>query len=64
MNDEEKTTGGCLCGAVRYESTKPPIWVGYCHCRMCQKAYGNLFGIFAAFSVDTLTLDLECRRSL
>ena len=48
----EKTvpvTGGCLCGAIRYESTVPPNWVGYCHCRMCQQAYGALFGLFAAF---------------
>ena len=48
----EKTlpvTGGCLCGAIRYQSTVPPAWVSYCHCRMCQKAYGALFGLFAAF---------------
>ncbi len=42
-------TGGCLCGAIRYESTAPPNWVSYCHCRICQKAYGALFGLFAAF---------------
>ena len=35
--------GGCQCGAVRYmvagELTAPSI----CHCRMCQKAFGNVF---------------------
>ena len=36
-------TGGCLCGAVRYESTEPPVNGGYCHCKMCQKASGGLF---------------------
>jgi len=45
-------TGGCLCGAVRYESAAPPNLVGFCHCRMCQKAYGGLFAIFADFPGD------------
>lgn len=51
----EKTvpvTGGCLCGAIRYESTEPPNWVCYCHCRMCQRAYGGLFGLVAAFPIE------------
>jgi hypothetical protein len=34
-------TGGCLCGRVRYEA-KPTHREGYyCHCRMCQLAFGN-----------------------
>lgn len=40
----EKTipiTGGCLCGAVRYESSEPSVDVSYCHYRMCQKSSGN-----------------------
>ncbi len=42
-------TGGCMCGAVRYEATEPPQKVGYCHCRMCQKWTGNLFFPYAMF---------------
>ena len=37
-------TGGCQCGAIRYALYGQPERVHYCHCRMCQKASGNLFG--------------------
>jgi hypothetical protein len=31
-----KMTGGCHCGAVRYEITADPMFPGFCHCRDCQ----------------------------
>jgi hypothetical protein len=34
-------TGGCACGAVRYECTAPPLRMVNCHCRDCQKASGS-----------------------
>ncbi len=40
--------GGCLCGAIRYETSTLLSDVHYCHCRMCQKAFGNLFGVFGS----------------
>lgn len=36
-------TGGCQCGAVRY-SAKNLGRASICHCRMCQKAFGNFYG--------------------
>ena len=33
-------TGGCLCGAIRYEATAAPESVVHCHCRMCRLASG------------------------
>jgi len=42
-------TGGCLCGAIRYEVTDPPFDGGYCHCKTCRKAYGGLFGVWLGF---------------
>ena len=44
MTDENKvTTGGCLCGAVRYEVKGPLRDVINCHCSMCQRLHG-IFG--------------------
>ena len=34
-------TGGCLCGAVRYEFSVDPIFQVACHCTDCQKASGG-----------------------
>ena len=36
------TSGGCLCGRVRYETTAPPLTTRLCWCRVCQYiATGN-----------------------
>lgn len=37
---EKQLSGGCACGAVRYESTAEPVIVAHCHCRDCQRASG------------------------
>ncbi len=34
-------TGGCLCGAIRYEIQGPPKFVSQCCCKDCQKATGT-----------------------
>jgi hypothetical protein len=33
-------TGGCLCGAVRYELKARPLAVNACHCADCKKTTG------------------------
>jgi len=33
-------TGGCQCGAVRFRAESTGS-AGFCHCRMCQKAFGG-----------------------
>jgi hypothetical protein len=34
-------TGGCGCGAVRYEVTEPFLFASYCHCTRCQRRTGT-----------------------
>lgn len=36
-------TGGCQCGAVRFRVTGKLGEPSICHCRMCQKAFGNFY---------------------
>lgn len=34
-------TGGCNCGAVRFEVTEPLVFAAYCHCTRCQRRTGT-----------------------
>lgn len=34
-------TGGCACGAIRYECGRRPLLMFFCHCRDCQRAGGG-----------------------
>jgi hypothetical protein len=52
-------TGGCQCGAVRYEISEPLHDVSHCHCSMCRKAHGSLFVSFGRARRDSLTLSGE-----
>ena len=55
-------TGGCLCGALRYEATSAPKYAGYCFCADCRKASGSAFIGFMGFSPDQIAVTGETRR--
>jgi len=42
---EKPLTGGCQCGAVRYEIAEDPFAIYVCHCRECRKQSASAFGI-------------------
>jgi hypothetical protein len=46
--------GGCLCGAVRYRAAPTHREGYYCHCRMCQLAFGNTRAAFVNLRRDEL----------
>jgi hypothetical protein len=39
-------SGGCACGAIRYESTAEPVMMQHCHCRDCQRSSGGPFASY------------------
>lgn len=49
-------TGGCRCGAVRYELAGPPARVSVCHCRDCQRSAGAPIVSWAVMSVANLRI--------
>uniref|UniRef100_B0T247 Glutathione-dependent formaldehyde-activating GFA n=1 Tax=Caulobacter sp. (strain K31) TaxID=366602 RepID=B0T247_CAUSK len=62
MDEEGKLyTGGCLCGALRYEARGEPLFMGHCYCADCRKASGSGFIPFMAFSADGLTFSAPTR---
>ena len=51
--------GGCLCGAVRFESTADPQVVGHCHCVDCRKSSGTGHCTHVVIPEDAFTVTGE-----
>jgi len=47
-------TGGCLCGALRYEAADPPLFMGHCYCGDCRKASGSGFIPYMGFAASAI----------
>jgi hypothetical protein len=61
MNDTAHS-GGCRCGAVRFEASGEPLSVGYCHCSDCRRATGAPVSAFVGFHADDVSLTGETLR--
>jgi hypothetical protein len=48
-------TGGCHCGAIRFEADVDPERVGICHCTDCQRLSGAPYRASAAAPADRVS---------
>ncbi len=46
----EAYTGGCACGAIRYEIPGEPMVMADCQCRDCQRKSGTGHGSYLTFA--------------
>ncbi len=55
-------TGGCLCGAVRYEARGEPLYAGHCYCEDCRKASGSGFIPFMGYARESVRFSGQPRQ--
>ena len=48
--------GGCLCGAVRYQTQGEPNRITICHCRFCQRATGGAYMVEPIFRPEDVSV--------
>lgn len=53
---EQKNSGRCLCGSIRFETTGPLRTVTACHCSQCRRQTG-LYYVATAVRVQNLRLE-------
>jgi hypothetical protein len=53
---EETLEGGCLCGAVRYVISQPPMMVGNCYCVDCRKSSATTHGTHVVLPEDAFAV--------
>jgi hypothetical protein len=46
----ENYTGGCMCGAIRYDIPGKRIFSNHCQCRTCQHLSGTGHGSYITFA--------------
>ena len=59
--NSKRYTGGCLCGALRYEAEGEPTYSGHCYCSDCRKATGSGFIAFMGFPSGALSFSGQSR---
>jgi hypothetical protein len=55
MSEDTKLVGGCMCGAVRYETRGESFGINHCHCESCRKHNGAAVVTLAGYKADQVT---------
>ncbi len=56
-------SGGCLCGAVRYEFSGEPAMQAVCHCSHCQRQAGSAFSTIVGVPEASVTVTAGTPKS-
>jgi hypothetical protein len=57
-----KYSGGCSCGAVKYETSAEPVLQGSCHCHECQRMTGSGYSATLFFPANAVNITGEVRN--
>jgi hypothetical protein len=49
-------TGGCACGAVRFQVRGQPLFGTVCHCKFCQRRLASAFAVMASFPEEEVEI--------
>ncbi|GAH68958.1 unnamed protein product, partial [marine sediment metagenome] len=52
MASDHKHTGGCMCGAIRFEVGSPPQTSTVCYCEYCRHSAGAVSVAWLTFRAD------------
>ncbi|MEM7683632.1 MAG: GFA family protein [Pseudomonadota bacterium] len=55
MQSDAVHTGGCLCGAIRFEAKAAALRPHSCSCKMCQRHSGALTTVWVEFPRQAVT---------
>jgi hypothetical protein len=59
---QKRYSGGCLCGALRYEAEGNPLFAGLCYCVDCRKASGSGCMPFMGFASTAVRISGPARQ--
>ncbi len=60
--DQRLLEGGCMCGAVRYQTNGEPSRVLHCHCKSCRHHSGASMATLAVLRPDQVSFTGEARK--